>query len=73
MSSIVNFLALHSKKQEQPIFVPEKKFTFGKYKGKTYDEVFELDKSYVCFCMEGDPKYYRRIQDYYKNLIESSV
>ena len=72
MSSITAFLALHSKQQEQPIVVQHKNtFTFGKYKGKTYDEVFEFDKSYVAFCLGGDPKYYRRIQEYYNKLIEA--
>jgi hypothetical protein len=72
MSSITAFLALHSKQQEQHIVVQHKNiFTFGKYKGKTYDEVFELDKSYVVFCLEQDPKYYRKIQEYYKKLIEA--
>ncbi len=72
MSSITAFLALHSKQQQQPIVVQHKNiFTFGKYKNKTYDEVFELDKSYVVFCLEQDPKYYRKIQEYYKKLIEA--
>ena len=72
MSSLNNFLALHSKKQQQPIVVPEKNiFNFGKHKGKTYDQVFEEDKEYVAYCLGADPKYYRKFQEYYKKLIEA--
>ena len=72
MSSILNFINAN-KKQSNPVNIPEKNtFTFGKYKGQRYDEVFEKDKEYICFILQADPKYYSKIQKYYKNLIEAN-
>ena len=30
-----------------------------------------MDKSYIVFVLEADPKYYSRAQQFYKNLIEN--
>ena len=46
-------------------------FKFGKHKGISYDVIFEDDKQYVGWILEkGDPKYYKKIQEYYKKKIE---
>jgi hypothetical protein len=45
-------------------------FTFGKYKDKTYQEVFDKDKPYVAWVLEADPKYYSRAQLFYTNLLD---
>ncbi len=72
-SSILNFIKTN-KKQSNPVDIPAKNsFNFGKYKGETYDEVFEKDKEYVCWVLGADPKYYSKIQNYYKKLIETST
>ena len=46
-------------------------FKFGKHKGISYDVIFEDDKQYVGWILEkGDPKYYKKFQEYYKKKIE---
>ena len=48
-------------------------FKFGKHKGISYDVIFEDDKQYVGWILEkGDPKYYKKIQEYYKKKIEET-
>jgi len=63
MSNIEKFIAIHQKTDNKPIF------NFGKYKGLSYDEVFEKDKSYVAWLLKSDSKYYIKAQEYFKNLI----
>jgi hypothetical protein len=71
MSSILEFINAN-KKTSEPINIPIKDtYTFGKYKGKTYQEVFNVDKPYVAFVLEAEPKYYGKIQAYYTKLIEA--
>ena len=69
------FLKLHSMpKTENVKFVSEKQvFTFGKYKNKSFEEVFELDKKYVCWILKSSPenrKYYTKPYTYFKDKIE---
>jgi hypothetical protein len=45
-------------------------FTFGKYKGLSFDEVYEKDLPYIAWVMKQPEKYYKRIQEYYKPRIE---
>ena len=69
MSSILEFINAH--KKSNPVNIPEKNtFTFGKYKDRTYQEIFDIDKEYVAWVLQADQKYYSKIQKYYKNLIE---
>lgn len=73
MSSVLNFIK-EQKRRTEPISIPEKNsFTFGKYKGKTYQEVFDTDKSYVAWVLEADPKYYSKAQLFYTNLLDKST
>ena len=72
MSSIADFMKKY--KKTEALDIPAKNiFTFGRYKEKTYDEVFEKDKEYVVWILGADPKYYSKIQTYYKNLIEAKI
>ncbi len=69
-SSVLNFIK-EQKRRTEPINIPIKNiYTFGKYKGKTYQEIFDIDKPYVAFVLEADPKYYSRAQVYYTNLLQ---
>ena len=74
MSKIEEFLKIHGKgnfnNTNKPI-APKNIFTFGKYKGISYQEIYNTDKSYVAFVMGADPKYYSRVQNFYKSLIEN--
>jgi hypothetical protein len=71
MSSILEFINAN-KKRSEPINIPIKnEFTFGKYKGRTYQEIFDIDKSYVAWILGAEPKYYGKIQAYYTKLIEA--
>ena len=72
--SVLEFINANKKRRTEPINIPIKDtYTFGKYKGKTYQEVFSTDKSYVAFVLEADPKYYSRAQAYYPNLLDKSI
>ena len=44
--------------------------TFGKYKNRTYDYVWENDKNYVAFVLKADSRYWSRVQSYFKEKIE---
>lgn len=69
-SSVLNFIK-EQKRRTEPNNVPDRNiFTFGRYKNRTYQEVFDTDKSYICWVLEADPKYYSRAQQFYKNLID---
>ena len=68
-SKVLNFI--NANKKSTPINIPIKDmFTFGKYKGKTYQEVFDTDKSYVAWVLEADTKYYSRAQLYYTKILD---
>lgn len=64
-----NFFKLHSKLQTEKPTPKLNVFTFGKYKGKTYDQVYQSDLPYVAYVMKADPKYFKRVQEYYRPLI----
>jgi uncharacterized protein (DUF3820 family) len=68
-SKVLNFI--NANKKSTPINIPIKDmFTFGKYKGKTYQEVFDIDKPYIAWILQADPKYYSRAQLFYTNLLD---
>jgi len=52
-------------------------FRFGKYKGKTYKYVFDVDRSYVAWVLhqksKDTEKYYRNQIKYYEWVIENTV
>ena len=69
-SSVLNFIK-EQKRRTAPINIPAKDvFTFGRYKNRTYQEIFDIDKSYVAWVLEAEPKYYSRAQLFYTNLLE---
>jgi hypothetical protein len=71
MTSLQKFLAEHSeKKSSSPITIKKKVFTFGKYKNRTYDEIYDTDKSYIAYVMGADTKYWQRAQLYFLQKIE---
>ena len=71
MTYLSRFLEQFENKQEEvtPVEKPNV-FTFGKYKGKSFDEVYETDLPYVAWVMKQPPKYFKRIQEYYQVRIE---
>jgi uncharacterized protein (DUF3820 family) len=72
-SSVLNFIKTN-KKQSTPVNMPDKNvFTFGKYKNRTYQEIFDIDKEYVAWVLQADSKYYGKIQKYYTSLIEGNA
>jgi hypothetical protein len=72
MTSLQKFLAEHSeRKTSSPITVKkENVFTFGKYKGRGYDEIYDTDKGYVSYILTADTKYWQRPQVYFLKKIE---
>jgi hypothetical protein len=52
----------------------EKKMTFGKYKGLSYDDLWEKDKKYVAYMLQfrgtDNEKFYKRPIDYFTEKIE---
>ena len=72
MTSLQKFLALHTeRKTSNPINIKtDNVFTFGKYKDRSYDEVYDLDKSYIAYILTADPKFWRRPQLYLMRKIE---
>lgn len=51
--------------------VGEYTYKFGKYKDKTYAEVYQLDKNYVHFVVTKlDPEKNEKLINYYKERIE---
>ena len=69
MTSLDRFMALH-KTKSSPITIKENVFTFGKYKNRTYDEVYESDKPYISYIMGADSKFWGRAQLYFLQKIE---
>jgi hypothetical protein len=46
-------------------------FKFGKYNGRSYNDVYETDKSYVHFCVTKlDPEKNKVLIEYFKQRIE---
>ena len=72
MTSLQKFLAEHSERKtfNQITIKTDNVFTFGKYKDKGYDEVYDLDKSYIAYILTADPKFWRRSQVYFLKKIE---
>jgi hypothetical protein len=70
MTSLQKFLALHTERKTCITIKTDNVFTFGKYKDKSYDEVYDLDKSYIAYVMGADPKFWRRPQVYFLKKIE---
>ena len=70
------FLAKYGKAPmtENVKFESEKqRMTFGKHKNRTYQEIFDLDPSYVCWVLKtsGDSrKYFMKPYTYFKDRIE---
>ena len=72
MTYLQKFLAEHSERRtSNPITIKtDNVFTFGKYKDRSYDEIYETDKSYIAYVMGADPKFWRRPQVYFLKKIE---
>jgi putative ubiquitin-RnfH superfamily antitoxin RatB of RatAB toxin-antitoxin module len=72
MTSLQKFLTEHSeRKTSNPITIKtDNVFTFGKYKNRTYDEIYNTDKSYIAYILTADPKFWRRPQLYLMRKIE---
>ena len=72
MTSLQKFLAEHSeRKTSNPITIKiDNVFTFGKYKDRAYDEIYDLDKKYIAYILTADPKFWRRPQVYFLKKIE---
>ena len=64
-----NFINQYSKIKKTESTVKPNVFTFGRYKGKSYDEVYQTDKPYIAYVMKSDPKYFKRVQDYLRPII----
>ena len=48
----------------------ERTLNFGRHKGKTYDEVYDTDKSYVKWIVTTNDKYTKLIKKYFTERIE---
>ena len=70
MSYLSRFLEqFEEKKEETPI--GETLMGFGKHKGKTYDEIYKTEKSYVKYIVTNpDDKYIKKIKAYFLQKIE---
>ena len=44
--------------------------TFGRHKNKTWDWIYDNDKSYIAFAMKGDTRYWKKPQEYWRSRIE---
>lgn len=60
------------KQYDKPVVpISERTFRFGKYKGKTYEEVYDTDKGYVCFVMKNlDDEKNKPLKLYFQKRIE---
>ena len=67
MSALDLFLKEFSKTPKTPN--NKNVFTFGKYKGRELSEIFDIDPSYVCYCMKGEDKYFKSIKEFYLPMI----
>ncbi len=60
------------KKEESKQKKQDNTYKWGKYKGKTYDEVLLLDPPYVCWILEkAEEKYAGTIKKYYIQKLET--
>lgn len=73
MSAIDNFLSRFGNNETKKEVVPIGKtvVNFGKFKGKTYDEIYSLDKDYTKWVIttENNP-YLLRMKNYFLTRIE---
>jgi len=76
MSSLQKFTAKYCNQSEHLPFLQrlgQRKFNFGKYKNKTYDEVWEEDKKYVAWIVgkknHESGKYFKTVIGYYEMKI----
>jgi hypothetical protein len=70
-SALDNFFRQFSDNNERQDNRGNYKFKFGKYKNKTYDEVFEEDQKYVAWIVKNDEnKYFASSRKYYLDRIE---
>lgn len=70
MSYLNKFLEQFEKKEEIK-FIGETLLNFGKYKGKSYDEIYNTDKLYVKYIVTtSDDKYVKKIKAYFLEKIE---
>jgi hypothetical protein len=69
-----NFLKIMEQQNSENKFkkvIGQYTFKFGKYKGLTYDEVYEKSKDYVHFVVTKlDYERNKKLIDYYKQRIE---
>ena len=72
MTSLQKFLALHTERKTSGSITikTDNVFTFGKYKDRSYDEIYDLDKQYIAYILTADPKFWRRPQVYFLKKIE---
>jgi hypothetical protein len=70
MTSLERFMAFHKTKSSPTTIKKENVFTFGKYKGRGYDEIFNMDKSYIAYVMGAETKFWQRAQLYFLQKIE---
>jgi hypothetical protein len=68
MTSLEKFMTLN--KTKSITIKKENVFSFGKYKDRAYDEIYDTDKSYISYVMGADPKFWRRPQLYFLQKIE---
>lgn len=70
MTTLEKFMALNKTKSSPITIKKENVFSFGKYKDRSYDEIYDTDKSYITYVMGADSKYWRRAQLYFLQKIE---
>lgn len=69
-----NFLKIYGKSQFNENVKIENIMTFGKYKNKSYDWIYENDKAYIVWILQTNEetrKYFIKPYSYFKNKIES--
>ena len=73
MSSILQFLKeMDQKSEQEEIPIGETIMTFGRHKGKTYDEIYENHKEYVKWVIttKDSEKYVKKIKAYFIKRIQ---
>ena len=71
MSALENFLKQHTDvKKGSEVPTGSRIMNFGKYRGKTWDWIYDTDLPYIAFAMKGDRKYWAKQQDYWRSRIE---
>jgi len=70
MEAFTKFIEEQNKDNKFRKCIGEYVFKFGKYRDKTYAEVYESDKNYVHFVVTKlDPERNKKLIDYYKERI----